>query len=170
MGFGKDGKGMIIHQADIITLSNLASATALLQDNVANLTLGEDFRILKQEYFVGHNETIAAGDGPIYFGVCNGELTVAEIAEQLVQTGPLNRNDAARTEQALRQIKILEVFGPSTAGSTDDLNWRKGTWNPRWTYSNPEGWNFFAFNQSGGVLVTGTILRFRAKNYGVWVS
>jgi len=169
MGFGKDGKGMIILQADIITLANLADGTAVLQDNTANLTLVDDFRILKQEYFVGLNESIAAGDGPIYFGVANGELTVAEIAEVLAQTGPLNRNDAARTEQALRQVKILEVFGPQTAGG-GQVPWKKGSWNPRWTYSNPQGWNFFAFNQSGGVLVTGNVLRFRAKNFGVWVT
>lgn len=168
MGFGKDGKGMIIHQEDIITIGTLADDTALLQDNTANLTLVDDFRILKQEYFVGHNESIAAGDGPIYFGVANGELTVAEIAEQLVQTGPLNRNDAARTEQALRQIKLLEVFGPNDQAGQGA--WRKGTWNPKWTYSNPQGWNFFAFNGSGGVQVTGLVLRFRAKNFGVWVT
>ncbi len=169
MGFGKDGKGVILLQADIITLGTLADATALLQDNTSNLTLAEDFRVLKQEYFVGLNETIAAGDGPIYFGVCNGELNVTEIAEVLNQTGPLNRNDAARTEQALRFVKILEVFGPEPSGGGRP-NWREGSWNPRWTFSDPQGWNFFAFNQSGGVLVTGNVLRFRAKNYGVWVT
>jgi len=168
MGFGKDGRGMIIHQNDIITLDTLADNTALLQDNTANLTLGEDFRILKQDVWVGHNESIAAGDGPIYFGVANGELSIAEIAEQLTQTGPLSRNDAARSEQALRQVKILHSFGPNSDGGEE--RWFQMSWNPRWTYSNPEGWNFFAFNNSGGVLVTGTVIRFRAKSYGVWVT
>ncbi len=96
MGFGKDGKGTIILQEDTITLLTLADNTALLQDNTGNLTLADDFRVLKMEYFA----TITSGlaEGPIYFGVCNGELSIAEIKEALIQTGPLNRNDAARNE------------------------------------------------------------------------
>jgi len=168
-GFGKDGKGQIVRQADIITLATLADATALLQDNTSNLTLVEDYRILKLDYHVGLNEVIADGDGPIYFGICDGELTITEIAEQLVQTGPLSRNDNARTEQSLRPIWILEVFGPEKQGGGRP-NWRQGTKNLRWTFSDPQGWNFFAFNQSGGVLVTGNVLRFRAESYGVWVT
>ncbi len=168
MGFGKDGKGVMIYQADIITLDTLADATALLQDNTGNLTLVDDFRVLKTEYFVGTNDTIAAGDGPIYFGMCDGELSVAEIAEQLVMTGPLAANDNDRSEKSGRQIKILEVFGTNDQGSKG--LWRQGTWNPRWTYHQPQGWNWFAFNQSGGVLVTGTVLRFRAKHFGVWTN
>ncbi len=165
MGFGKDGKGTIILQENTITLLTLADNTALLADG--NITLGEDFRILKTEYFA----TITSGlaEGPIYFGMANGELSIAEIAEALIQTGPLNRNDAARTEQALRQIKLLEVFGPSSDTSGPGGS-RKGTWNPRWTYSSPEGWNFFAFNQSGGAVTTGDVIHFRAKHFGVWVT
>ncbi len=169
MGFGKDGKGTIIVEANMITLGALADDAAILADG--SLTIGEDFRILKSELFVGTNETIAAGDGPIYFGVANGELSVAEIAEALVQSGPQNRNDAARTEQAMRKIEILAVFGPGQNNGTGDLAWKGPiVTKPRWTYSDPEGWNYFAFNQSGGVLVTGTVLRYRAKHYGVWVT
>ncbi len=167
MGFGKDGKGQIIHELDTITLGTLASATALLADG-GGVSMADDFRILKTEYYVGLNETIAAGDGPIFFGICDGELTITEIAEQLNQTGPLNRNDNARSEQAMRPIWLLEVFGPNSEQGQG--NWRKGECKPRWTFSNPEGWNWFAFNQSGGVLVTGNVLRFRAKSFGVWVS
>ncbi len=166
MGFGKDGKGVIVHETNIITLGTLADNTVLLADG--GIVLAEDFRSLKCEYFVGINEVIASGDGPIYFGIANGELSVAEIAEQLVQTGPGNRNDVVRTEQGLRAIWLLEVFGPNS--ETGQGNWRKGEKNLKWTFSDPEGWNFFAFNQSGGPLVTGNILRYRAKHFGVWVT
>ncbi len=170
MGFGKDGKGTIILQHDIITLATLADDTALIQDAGA-IAIVEDFRILKSELHVGTNESIAAGDGPIYFGVADGELTVAEIAEVLNQTGPLNRNDNARSEQSLRKVEILAVFGPGQSNGTGDKAWQGPiVTKPRWTYSNPNGWAYFAFNQSGGALVTGTILRFRAKHYGVWVT
>lgn len=171
MGFGKDGKGTIILETNIITAGTLADGTALLADG--GITLAEDFRILKSEVFVGINEDIAVGDGPIYFGVANGELSIAEIAEVMVQTGPSNRNDAARSEQALRKVEILAVFGPANSNSSGagDQKWKGPiVTKPRWTYSDPEGWNYFIFNQSGGALVTGNIFRYRAKHYGVWVT
>ncbi len=166
MGFGKDGKGQIVLETNVVTLGTLADNTAILADG--SITIGEDFRILKTEYFVGLNEAVAAGDGPIYFGICDGELSEAEIAEVMVQAGPLNRNDNVRSEQAMRPLWLLEVFGPNS--ETGQGNWRKGEKNVRWTFSNPEAWNFFAFNQSGGALVTGNILRYRAKHFGVWVT
>lgn len=166
MGFGKDGKGAIIHETNVITLATLADATALLADG--GIAIEDDFRILKTEYFVGLNAVIAVGDGPIYFGIADGDLTIAEIAELLVMTGPLDRNDNTRTERALRPVWLLESFGTNT--DTGEGNWRKGSINLRWTFSNPEAWNFFAFNQSGGGLVSGNILRYRAKHFGVWVT
>ncbi len=170
MGFGKDGKGVIIHETNIITLGTLADGAAVIAD-VDAIILTEDFRSLKTEFFIGTNESIAAGDGPIYIGIADGELTAPEIAEQLAQNGPLGRNDNLRTERGMRPIWVLDVFGPGQQNGTGDKAFHgMAKKNLRWTFSNPAGWNWFAFNQSGGALVTGTVIRLRAKHFGVWVT
>ncbi len=172
MGFGKDGKGVIIRDNDQITLGALNANAAIKQANP--LVLAEDFRMLKSEHFLTmESGTFVAGDGPIVVGVANGELSVTEIAECLNTDGPLNRNDRANQESAERAVfPFCQLdFIEKAVGGVEVLN--QGlpvVFKKPWTYSNPEGWTLFAFNHGGSALTTGAILRNLSTYYGVWVS
>ncbi len=171
MGFGKDGKGAILRER---VVSGALGALAA-QDAVAftGLVLTEDFRILKSEIiaFVS-NLTPPEGSGLI-FGIANGDLTAAEIEEAIEAAGPLDRNDRIPTEQAERNVKTLGVITDvSVTGKTNII--RNNEDGPmieskhRWTYSNPEGWDWWIYNL-GGSLTTGALLQLYAVHYGVWV-
>ncbi len=178
MGFGKDGRGVIIKNRDVFTFLTLGSVTALKQDSP--LVLAEDFRCLKSEHrYTLENATFVSGDGPLMIGICSNELSAAEIAESILPDGPLGRNDRDRYEKATRPVflfkekaggkNVIIPFVPQTAVIGDDTNgYFEG--NQAWTYSNPEGFALFVMNMGTGALTTGATMRVFSTYYGVWVT
>ncbi len=169
MGFGKDGKGVIITQADLVTLGTLANNAYIKQAGA--IAISEDFRLIKVELaaeMVGGT----GGESPLHVYLTNDELTVAEVAEAITVAGPVDRNDRVAQEQAERAVFLLGSFrvtsnnahihGPKAQQAIIEKT-------IRWTFSNPEGWSIGVFNQSGGTLTTGAVMRFVAKYFGVWV-
>ncbi len=180
MGFGKDGKGVIITDSDTMTLGALATNAMVKQDNPLAFT--DRFRLIKVSAIVtGRGFTV--GDGPIQVGMASNSLSVAEIAEALSANGPLNRQDALLRERAERPVWRLGHF-PSNAGQvtqTESLignaqgNGAEGVveFAPRWTFgvvSGLEGWTWWARNRSGEVLVTGVVITLECKYFGVWTD
>ncbi len=170
MGFGKDGKGVIITQRDLITLGALTAATAIKQTTPPQIV--EDFRMIKMELsalLTGHT----TGEGPIHVYLANDELSVTEIAEVIDAEGPLNRNDRVAQERAERAVFLVGSFG--VAGVTEEIHGHDSqegivTKTIRWTFSNPEGWSLVVFNDSGATLTTGSVIRLVVKYFGVWLS
>ncbi len=172
--------GKIIIEVQTVSLATLADQTAL---KFTSLTLTEDFRILKSEIVAG---VIGIDDEDVFqgllFGIANGELTVAEIAAAITAGGPLDRNDRQNAEEASRWVKVLSAARPNTANnaasahSVIPLMFPNPEGGPmivskdRWTYSDPEGWSFFVFNNTGSPMVTGAQARLTAKHFGVWVT
>ncbi len=165
MGFGKDGKGVIIRERDTITLGALATITAIKSGSQINPT--DDFRLIKTEYFIGV-EGMTSGEGPVLIGLADNELSVTEIAGSIGADGPVDRNDRGGEEAATRAVWVLDaIFSQVFPGGSSST---KGEKTFRWTFSNPEGWTFFAFNNDPNTLTTGTIVHFYAVHYGVWVT
>ncbi len=171
MGFGKDGRGVIIRQSDVITLGTLGAKTVLKQDTPIVIT--EDFRMLKAELFVS---IVAATfddlDGPLVIGIANDELSVTEIKECLEAGGPVGRDDAVGNEQALRAVwPIAHIMNAASENSHALMAQQMPlTVKPRWTFSNANGWTIFVYNQGSSVLATGGIIQLLNKFYGVWVT
>ncbi len=167
MGFGKDGKGVILHEQVAITLGALADQAAVLGD--ANYVLQEDFRVIKTEWGASMGAH-TAGEGPMVLFLCDGELQAVEAAQALVAE-PLDANDNVANERSMRPVFPMGFL--SGNGTTDFLRRDDGALaekTVRWTFSNPEGWNWGAVNVSGGILTTGTVIVVYAKHYGVWVK
>ncbi len=171
MGFGKNQTGVIIKEDTTLTVGAFTSKTAKL---IGNLVLGEDFRMLKAEVQAWMDGLTSGEADDIYFGIANGELSIAEIAAAISTDGPNDRNDRAAEELAMRNVRLFGVLrlqesaaikGPFVDRSDSALMEHR----IRWTYSNPEGWNYFVFN-NGTILTTGSSIRMLAKNYGVWVQ
>ncbi len=168
MGFGKDGKGVIIHlDAGPTGLSTLASKAAV---QVAALPVTEDFRALKIEaHWTGGAFT--GDDDKVLLGIADGELSAAEIAECINADGPLDRNDNLTRERAERPVWLLEGILPSIDGGTTIVTGYAYTeWTKRWTFSNPEGLQFFVYNPDTDALTTGAGVSVTATIYGVWVT
>ncbi len=171
IGFGKDGKGVIIKEDHTLTVGAFTTKTVKA---IGNLSTTEDFRMLKAEV-QAHMTGITAGElADIYIGIANGELSAVEIAESISLDGPLDRNDRAPDEFATRCVhlfgKLKGIPGDQTNGEwVDRSNSPMMEHKFRWTYSNPEGWQYFLFN-NGSTTTTGATVRMLTKNYGVWLS
>ncbi len=171
MGFGKDGKGAMIREISEVNLLTLGDNSAIKSDALA---ITEDFRILKSEIFA-HISGLTAGEGAgLLFGICSGELSAAEIAAAIDIDGPLDRNDRGSVETAERWVKLLSGIDLRLAETVgwfrNEVGGRKIVSTDRWTYSNPEGWDWFVYNMGGAGLTTGATFRVTATHYGVWVQ
>lgn len=175
MGFGKDGKGVILHELEVTTsLGTLASLAAL---KLAGPSMDHKFRILRTDvgcYIIDAGSTKDVTG--LWFGIANGDLTAAEIGEALtsVPTGP---NDAIGNERAQRNVKllgILDVRGAPVAGTSFMFVGPEGS--PlmvnkhRWTYHETEMWDWFIFNNTGSDMTTGALATLTATHFGVWVD
>ncbi len=171
MGFGKDNRGVIIRHSAAITLLTLNGGAVEIQDTPP--TWEEDFRLMKSEYYFSlQGATFVEDDGPLIFGIAFGDLTAAEIAEVLVLDGPFARDDRVTTEIAERPVWLICQIRNSLQASVDAQEYLEPlvTKSPRWTFSDPDGFVYFAFNMGQGALTTGGVLRIVAKHYGVWVT
>lgn len=168
MGFGKDGKGTIIRESGAITLSTLAANTAL--KDASPIAITEDFRIIKSEVSVVLQADNDGPASPLLFGICCGELSIAEIAEALETEGPVDRNDRLKVERAERPVWVIAVLAGNPVNNevpNDGIPIEKVL---RWTFSDTDGWCFFVYNIGSGACVDGATVRFRAKHFGVWVT
>ncbi len=166
MGFGKDGKGVILHEVTEITLLALASAAALKADT--NIVLQDDFRLIKTEYFAFFDIQNSPSE-ELLIGIADKELSAAEIAQNINVTGPVDRNDNLANEQAMRPVWLISALVGSQVPflANDYLPVEKTI---RWTFSDTEGFTFFAYNPRAGAMTTGSVIRIVAKHYGVWLS
>lgn len=169
MGFGKDGKGVIIREIVDITVGALADNSCIKQTaGGLGSDLNEDFRLIKTEYYI-HANGWQAGEGPVYVGVANNELTTTEIAESLTISGPQDRSDRLNEEKATRATWLFGSINASDAYRTPEGTPPQEK-SLRWTFTAGDGWTWFAHNNSGGTLTTGLVIRIIAKHFGVWVT
>ncbi len=177
MGFGKDGKGVIVHEQTVITLAALAA-----QDYVQNNSgtgMDADFRILKTEAtatLVGITSLEGAG---LSLYMTEGELTAALVEANIELLGPVSGGDADRREIASRWVRRVGTSPNQTVNLTERmfLNKYGGSLletNPRWTFRRRRavddgGWNWGIYND-GATLTTGATCNITATHYGVWVG
>ncbi len=171
MGFGKDGKGVMIREDTTHTLGTLAAATGILVTNGGMIdALQEDFRILKTE---GSSaiQGLTAGEGGLSLYMINGELSLAEAEAAIELNGPQDRNDRVSQEFAGRWVRFVGVYVPTGNGAQASLH---GTgsmdFKPRWTFSDPEAWNWMVYSNNAGPITTGAIVRQKLTHFGVWVT
>lgn len=173
MGFGKDGKGVIIREIASITVGNLAARTVVKA--AAGVTLQTTkFRILKTEYLITQTGSFGADGDSVFIGICDGELSASEIEECLEANGPNDRNDRVPEERAERPVWLLAHYkDPVDAGAGFPQPANNGLpmeHTPRWTFTPTEGWSYFAYNPLLGALTSGATFSIYAKHFGVWVD
>ncbi len=172
MGFGKDGKGVIIVENRNQALLTLAASTGIIIGT--KLVTLERFRMLKAEI----RATVALVTGTEAKGLtlylADGDLTLAEVEEAIEANGPLGPNDIEKSERAMRPVfRVDDEFSQDGADpiATGAVNLASliSKINPRWTFARTKSWNWVLYNL-GEALTTGSTVRIAAKNFGVWVT
>ncbi len=174
MGFGKDGKGVIIIEKKEQALLTLAINTGLII--ATNLATLERFRMLKTELFCLLTNVGAGELGGVELYLADGDLTLPEIEEAIEANGPLGPNDTVA--EAIAERAVFKVGAmPRSAGAQSQeaihlVNPEGGPMlsiNPRWTFARTKSWNWVAYN-NGPAPTTGTLIKIQAKSFGVWVT
>ncbi len=170
MGFGKQGTGAMIREDSSVALGTLNAKTGIL---IGSPTISEDFRILKSR-IMAHVDGITTDEGPLSLYLVNGELSLAECEEAIETEGPLDRNDRKNQETAERYVQPVGWFINLPGGVAAVLVAEGGSpvveHKPRWSFSNPEGWDYMVYNESAGNLQTGASAFLKATHYGVWIQ
>jgi len=171
MGFGKNGTGQIIRENTEIVLLTQGDGAVI---TTTDLVMTEDFRILKSEVLAWITGLTSGEEEGLIFGLADAELSDLEVAEVIALDGPVDRNDNLADERVMRPVWIMGITTDLISSTRAQIRGHHGgpllTIKPRWTFSNPEGWNWFIFNDSGAALTTGATLHVVATNYGVWVT
>ncbi len=181
MGFGKDGKGVIIHEQRTQAIGTLASDTDLLIGT--KLAMTDHFRMLRAEVnaVISGGTAAAAEQSGMLLGLAEGSLTIAQINECLEVNGPVSRSSRVPEEQSNRPVWLIGAFERSDIGDTiwnlvplagfaDEKGGTHGVVvKPRWTFGDEGvGWNWFLRN-NGPAPTTGANVRIMTKDFGVWV-
>ncbi len=177
MGFGKDGKGAIVKEKTIITLGALAAADLVLANSGVQLDM--DFRILRTDLSaILTGMTSLEGQGLILY-MTEGDLTEAQVEENIEQNGPLSLGDQDREEIASRWVRRVAASVGPTVNETERVLRNKYNGplisiEPRWTFrrrrtATDGGWNWAVYND-GISITTGGSCRIIATHYGVWVN
>ncbi len=168
-GIMSDNHTTILQESSGISLGTLADRTAI-KGTAFGLT--EDVVLVKSEYLV-HVDDLPLDDGPVFFGIADENLTVAEIKECLDQDGPKGPELREETEQASRPVFLICQMGQGQGNSLNTIVPNDGmpiVRTHKWVYRSATGWNHFAFNDSGEAFATGGVLRFQAKHYVRWIG
>ncbi len=171
MGFGKDGKGVIIVEQRSQAVGTLANSTGLFIGT--KLATVEDFRMLKSMCNCIFTSVTAGELNGMALYLVHGDLTLAEAEEAIETDGPLGPGDLVDAEEAQRpvfQVGIVAHSEVQTEVVMIDIHSGAPmiTAKPRWTFQSVSGWNWMLYNQ-GAAPTTGANAVITAKNFGVWV-
>jgi len=172
MGFGKDGKGVIIAETRNVALGTLGGSTGILIGT--NLAITDSFRSMKQEVSVVISGI--TGDQAVGLGLylIDGDLTLAEAEAAIELNGPIDRSDIVANEVVMRPV--FRVNAQFFMAGADNI--AAGAFNTaaliaemktRWTFGATTGWDWMIYNRGAG-LTTGSTATLHAKHFGVWVG
>ncbi len=168
MGFGKDGRGVILWDNTIFDLNALAGKDVVIATGRHGAgTMKTGFRLIRIDWWIGWEAqlNITAG-GPFLVGLAHGDYTSAEI-EAAIEAVVLGRDDTTEIELSNRIVFPLGVIAPADAVAPIVIS---GSTVIRWTFPDPAGWQFWAYNISSTSVASATIiLNLLAKEFGVWV-
>ncbi len=146
-----------------ITLSTLASVTAILTTTIA--TLAEDLFIISVDALWSLRD-LTPGEGPIEVGFAHDDLTVAEVQEAL-NAELVDPDDIITRERARRPVRRVGIF--SGLGESETLNdGRVLRQAIKFMIGDGHTLNCYALNRSGATLTTGAIVHINGTIFGRW--
>ncbi len=110
---------------------------------------------------------ITTGDGPLVIGLCNVDLSVAEIAEAF-DADPQKELDTPASEQVMREIFPIWAQGKQSQQGADIWPYRS----IRYPWKNViegNGLAWFVVNHDASALQTGGIVNIESVTIGEWL-
>ncbi len=155
--------GSVINKSSI-TLGTLAKNTGILSVS-PDLTRGG--RMLSYSASGGLNG-FTSGEGPLLWGVCSSDLSLAELEAYLELEGPLSPADLVGMEVASRG-KNIRILGTLTTQRDwiELMNHKMSGLKFSEAGETTGGWNTFVYNL-GTALTTGTILEILERVFVAW--
>lgn len=165
LGFGKDGKGVIIRERRLIVITSLASGTAIFSTG-SIISLGCQFRMIKCEGTVfWRNPT--AGE-MCWIGLASLDTTVAQIKSCVENNGPTRPSDQDEELNSMRPVYILGHLQAQTESGHMSFDFEKTI---RWTFNEDVGYAMFAYNPNTvAISGNGSDVIVMSKSFGVWVT
>ncbi len=170
MGFGKDGKGVIIRESRSQVLGTIAAETALVIGT--KLATLERFRMLRCEVYATLTGLTSGELTGLLFVLADGDLTQTEVEACIESDGPLGPNDSVIADIADRPVWTFGAIDRETGSEAIFENTEGGHMmvvKPRWTFARTKSWNFLVYNL-GAAPTTGASVIIRVKSFGVWVT
>ncbi len=154
-----NSKEQKVYDTQFIALGALAAATAVIAATKIDATREQGCRIKDIFGIMTHNGK-TAGQGPVYYGFADANLSVAEIAE-IFEADPQSQDDVPATEQIDRRIIVVgQAPHPEAIQEIANEKWERLMWPSSWVLKEGGGLNIFAFNRGTGTLTTGMVTRF----------
>ncbi len=147
-----------------LTLSTLAALTAIKSDLKLDGGQDQGVRIKKILYSVAFRGKTAA-EGPLWYGLCAKDVSLAELAETLL-ADPQSDRDVPASEQVDRRVVMLGSIGSSDGNRDGPGTLQRGKW--FWLVREHEGIQFWVFNRDGGALTTGATVEWSSFISGEW--
>ncbi len=170
MGFGKDGKGVIIRESRGQALGTLAAGTGLFI-GTKFVTL-ERFRMLKAEIYATITGLTSGELTGFIFGLADGQYSLAQVEEAIEESGPLGPNDEISADKADRPVWFTGAIDRETGTEAIFENENGGHMmiiKPRWIFARTKSWNYFVYDL-GAAITTGSTVNIRAKSFEDWVT
>ncbi len=175
MGFGKDGKGVIISELREQAIGSLGANTGIIIGT--KLALATRFRMLKVELTATLVDMTASEGLALQVYLADGNLTLVEFEAAIEQNGPISANQIAEGEKAMRPTWLMgagpaHLNNPVAADGFMMVNGSGGPLleaKPRWTFGIGNSWNWLVYN-GGKAITTGSTMKIKSKVYGVWVT
>lgn len=160
-----EGKGAIYHETVEITVGALAAGDAIAAATRQDGSRNNGFRFLKSEYFIAVENL--SDDEALLVGIGGPTLSAASI-EEAIEADPQGSNDPSGPT-AMRPVWPLEMFMAHNGGNGKMV--AQGEWKPRWSFSEEDAMNVFAYNvDQSNPLTTGARVMIYLKHYGVWLN
>ncbi len=171
MGFGKDGKGVIIIESRPQAIGTLAHQTGLFIGT--KLAILKDFRMLKSELTVVINSVTAGDLLGLALYLVDGDLSLAEAEAAIESNGPVGPNDSVAMAIAERFVKLVGLVDHNELNTEVQLEDAATgapmiTVKPQWTFTTTKSWNWMLYNK-GAAPTTGASALLQAKSFGVWL-
>lgn len=143
-------------------LGALTNGTVVTQ---ALTAISDDFWVQSVD-LVFALQDFTASEGPLWFGVANGNLTTVEIAEALVAQ-PSHRADIIPREEARRPVRRIGMFAGLTTEEVYNDGVIKRT-SCKFYLAESAEIEAWCQNVSGATLTTGGIVNVNGVVYGEW--
>ncbi len=140
------------------TMATTAASTGLI---VSAATNTQNYKAVSWHGSWGLT-SLTEGDGPLLFGLADGELTLVEIEEYL-ESIPITKMAAPKTEHVRRAVQVWGSIGKDNL--TQYLT-------PRVvlpTFRETRGYIFWVYN-TGIAMTTGALLKIRGRFFGRWLD